>query len=185
MDALTAIKTRKSIRVFEDRPISQAQLKELVRAARAAPSAGNLQSPLLIIVEDREQKRKLYEACYNQRALVTADKVLAVCVDDTRIQPRYGERGLRLYAIQDSAAMTQNILLASHALGLAAVWVGAFDDAEVATTLKLPSHVRPMALIPIGYAAQDPKYRVRIPVEEMLHWDAYGNTEKSRGFLDE
>jgi nitroreductase len=79
--------------------------------------------------------------------------VIAVCADPDRSAARYGKRGTNLYCLQDTAAATEHILLAATALGLGGCWVGAFDEAAAARALALPEHLRPVALVSIGYAA--------------------------------
>src|SRR3990170_390322 len=86
---------------------------------------------------------------------------------------KYGPRGRDLYALQDAAAATENLLLAAHAEGLGSVWIGAFDEGAVVRLLDLPRHVRPVALLPIGEPAEDPAAPERLPLSEILHWDRW------------
>ena len=81
--------------------------------------------------------------------------------------------GATLYAIQDAAAATQNILLMATALNYGTVWVGAFDEEVVSTILNLPANVRPLAIIPIGRAAKDPSPRPRREIDEFIHHETY------------
>jgi len=74
--------------------------------------------------------------------------------DPARSASRYGRRGSELYCLQDTAAATENILLGVTALGLGACWVGAFSEGAAATVLDLPSHLRPVAMIPIGHPGE-------------------------------
>ncbi len=79
---------------------------------------------------------------------------IVVGYDSEEMYRFYRERGIELYAIQDSAAATQNMLLRAYSLGLATCWVGAFDEREVAKILDLPKKIRPVAIVCVGYPAE-------------------------------
>jgi nitroreductase len=97
-----------------------------------------------------------------------APVVIVVCADPARSAARYSRRGSELYCLQDTAAATENILLGVTALGLGACWVGAFDERAAATVLNLPSHLRPVAMIPIGHPGERFARRTsRRPLSEM------------------
>ena len=85
--------------------------------------------------------------------------MIVVAADPQRSARTYGTRGAELYSIQDTAAAVQNMLLAVVALGLGACWVGAFDEKAAARVLELPAHLRPVAMIPIGYTKERPMPR--------------------------
>jgi nitroreductase len=85
----------------------------------------------------------------------------------------YGERGRSLYCIQDTAAVTQNILLASHSLGLGTCWIGAFDEEAVKSIVKTPDDMRPVVMIPIGYPAETPAQRPRRVSGEFVHKETF------------
>jgi nitroreductase len=95
-----------------------------------------------------------------------------VCVNYERIA-HYGKRGRELYVFHDTGASIQNMLLAAHDMGLGAVWVGAFDEDPVSKTLNLPEHVRPVAIIPVGHPAQQPKMRSRRELSDILRKDSW------------
>ena len=136
MDVLEAIKERRSVRAFTDEKVSEEDVERLLEAARWAPSAGNTQPLELVVVKAVETKRKLSEAALNQTLIQKAPVVIVVCADVTRSSRGYGSRGEQLYSIQDTAAATENILLAAQELGLATCWVGAFHEKEVAKADK-------------------------------------------------
>ena len=105
--------------------------------------------------------------------IADAPVVIVVCANEPRSARYYGERGRRLYCIQDTAAATQNMLLAAHALGYGTCWVGAFLENEVKKVLEIPDHVRPVAIIPIGVPGEKPSPRPRIPLDEVVHYEKY------------
>jgi len=173
MDVFEAIKGRRSIRAYKPNPIPDELLSKILEAAQWAPSAGNRQARDFIIVRDPEVKRGLCKAALEQCFIEEAPVDIVVCANEERSASRYGERGRWLYCLLDAAASVQNILLAAHALGLGACWIGAFHDQEVAKTLGLPGWLRPIAIIPIGYPAERPWPTSRMPPESLVHRDRY------------
>ena len=139
-----------SLKKFSDKNLSADIIPELIKYANLAPSAGNLQARDFIIVDNRKVKKRLSIAALNQEFIVEAPVNIVVCANLDRISP-YGRRGRELYCIQDAAAAVEHILLLSADKGLGACWVSAFDEYEVSKVLNLPLHVRPVAIIPIGY----------------------------------
>ncbi len=173
MEQLNLIKKRKSIRSYKNDIVSEEDIHTLLEAARWAPSAGNKQPLEIVIVKSIEQKEKLIEGAYGQKFIGQVPVVFVICANLDRSSARYGERGAKLYAIQDVAAATQNILLMATALNYGTVWVGAFDEKVVSRILNLPVNVRPLAIIPIGRAAKDPPPRPRREIDEFVHHETY------------
>ncbi len=171
-ECLETIFSRVSIRKFKPDPIPDEVIIEILKAGNAAPSAGNLQARDFIVVKDKNTKRRLARAALNQMFIAEAPVVIVVCANYPRSMRVYGERG-KLYAEQDATAAIENILLAVHMLGLGAVWVGAFDEAEVSDVLGIPSYARPMAIVPIGHPAERPRKRERYPIEYLTHWEKW------------
>ncbi len=173
MDVREAIRSRRSVRTFRPDPVPEDLLKLLVELANWAPSAGNLQSRDFVLVRDAKLRQGLARAALDQDFLAQAPAVLVVCANLHRVFSRYGQRGQDLYAIQDAAAAAENFLLAVHEAGLGAVWVGAFDEVGVRRLLKLPEHVRPVTLIPLGVPAESPGPSERMSLAAVLHWDRW------------
>jgi nitroreductase len=169
MDILEAIKGRRSIRAFMARDVSEEDVWRLVDAARWAPSAGNVQPWEFIIVRNPETKKALAEAALGQFFIEEAPVVIVVCANENSSSRRYGVRGKALYCIQDTSAAAQNIHLAALSFGLGTCWVGAFDEDKARRVLRIPAGLRPVALIPVGYAAEEPAARVRKPLSEIVH----------------
>ncbi|UCE95912.1 MAG: nitroreductase family protein [Candidatus Bathyarchaeota archaeon] len=173
MDVLEAIESRRSIRAFKRNDISEKDVRKLINAARQAPSAGNIQPWEFVIVKDPERKQQLSVAALNQTFISQAPVVIVVCANETRSKLGYGNRGVNLYCIQDTAAAIENLLLAAHALGLGACWVGAFREEIARDVLNTPVHVRPIAIIPIGYPSKKPTIRARRPLEDIIHQETF------------
>ncbi len=168
MKVLEAIKMRRSVREFTDQEIPEAAVDALIDALLWAPSAGNLQSRKFFFVSGQEVKKALARAALGQRFIAAAPLVVVACLD-RRIAVRYGDRGVNLYAIQDAAASIENMMLAARDLGLGSCWVGAFNEFDVAEVLEVPGHLRPVAIVPVGYpAATPPGAPRRVPRDEAV-----------------
>jgi nitroreductase len=173
LDVFKAITERRSTRAFTDEKVSEKDVWRLIEAARWAPSAGNTQPWLFVIVKDPEIKRKLSDAALNQVLIQKASVVIVVCADVSRSSRGYDSRGEKLYSIQDTAAATENILLAAQELSLATCWIGAFNDQEVAKAVKAPKNVKPVAIVPVGYPAVKPVAPQRRSVNEIVHYETF------------
>jgi nitroreductase len=155
MSLLDIIKSRRSVREFKKKEIPEEAINKLIDAIIWAPSAGNLQSRFFYFVFDPETKKKLVRAALDQEFIASAPLSIVGCCD-YRISQRYGNRGKELYAIQDVAVSIQNLMLVAHEYGLGSVWVGAFREEEVIDILNIPSHLRPVAIVPVGYPDEEP-----------------------------
>ncbi|MFN4133349.1 MAG: nitroreductase family protein [Candidatus Hadarchaeales archaeon] len=173
MDIFEAIRGRRSIRSFKDEPVDEEDLRKILEAGALAPSAGNCQPWDFVVVRSKEVKEKLSAAALGQEHVVEAPVVVVVCANVKRSSSRYGRRGAELYCIQDTAAAVQNMMLAAHALGYGACWVGAFDDEKAAKIIGTPAGVRPVAIIPIGRPAEKPRVPSRLPLNQVVHEESF------------
>lgn len=172
MDVKKAISNRQSIRSYSDKKISKDLISEIIKYAHLAPSAGNLQARDFIIVEDIEIRKELSKAALDQAFIIEAPVSIVVCANLDRISP-YGTRGRELYCLQDAAAAVEHILLMAIENGLGTCWVGAFNEKEVSKILQLPSHIRPVAIIPIGYPKEKPMPTSRIDIKKLIHYNKW------------
>ncbi len=155
--AIHCIMTRRSIRSLKPDPIPEKDIEQLLECLEAAPSAGNLQPWLFFVITDPIVKEELCRLSFDQQVVMQAPVVFAVCALPEESSREYGEVGRKLFAIQDTAAATQNLLLAAHALGYGAVWIGVVKEQEVASCLGLSEGIVPVALVPVGQANETPK----------------------------
>lgn len=167
MDLLETIKSRRSIRAFQEKEIPTEVIEQFKEALIWAPSAGNLQSRKFYFVFNQQIKKQLAEVALNQNFIAQAPLVVVACAD-ARIKTRYGQRGQEVYMICDVAASIQNLLLLVHQLGLGAVWIGAFDEVRLAQLLNCPDYLRPIAIIPVGLPAEKPSPPPRVSKEEAV-----------------
>lgn len=159
-DVMDAIRERRSIRHFASDAVDEFTVGRILEAGASAPSAGNIQPWTFYAVFRQEIKERLSAAANNQEFIATAPVVIVVCALPEDAAARYGDRGRNLYCLQDTAAATQNILLAAEAFGLGSCWVGSFDEAAVAEALDCIKGERPVAVIPLGFNAQE---NVKVP----------------------
>lgn len=169
MDFFQVIETRRSMRKYAETPVEEEKLQRILAAINRAPSAGNLQAFAVYIVRNLEQRKALVKAAWEQEFLAEAPFVLVFCAEPARSAVKYGERGATLYAIQDATIACTFAMLAAKALGLDTVWVGAFDEAAVSSLLRLPPDLRPVVLLPVGYAGKEPRPRPRRALDEFVH----------------
>ncbi len=165
-----AIARRRSIRQFKPTAVPEEHLEAMLEAAVLAPSAGNRQPWRFLVIRNPELRQRLAAAAHGQKFVAAAPVALVVCADLPRTESRYGQRGRELYALQDTAAAIQNLLLTAVAYGYGTCWVGAFDEEQAAAVLELPPSLRPVAIIPIGVPAASPRAPGRLPLEEVVEY---------------
>lgn len=173
MDVLDAIRGRRSIRVFKNDDVSEETVEKLIDAARWAPSAGNIQPWAFVIVRKPETKKKLVEAALGQSFIEEAPVVIVVCANESVSSQGYGARGKTLYCLQDTAAAIQNIHLVAYSFGLGTCWIGAFNEEETREILDIPDGIRPVGIIPIGYAAESPQPPNRRSTTKIAHYETF------------
>ncbi len=148
MELYEGIITRRSIRRYADRKISQDIIEMLIKAGMYAPSASNQQPWHFIVITERNILDKIKDVHPYAKMLGNAQLAILVC----------GDEDLELskgYWVVDCSAATQNMLLAAHSLGLGAVWLGVHPRAErkkeIRNIFDLPENIQPLSLISIGY----------------------------------
>jgi nitroreductase len=156
MDTLEAIRTRRSVRRYEDRPVAEELVQRLLAAAMSAPSARNAQPWQFVLIDDRQTLAEI--AAINPNAQMARHAPLGILV--------CGDLSLELsagYWVVDCAAAVENLLLAAHALGLGAVWTGVYPRQERMDGLRrlarLPDNVVAHSLVVLGYPAEQPPPR--------------------------
>jgi nitroreductase len=167
-DFFELVRKRRSIRVFEPKRVESNLINKILETANLAPSAGNLQAYQIVVVRDELILKKLQLAALNQPWVAQTGVCLVFLADPKRSEIRYGLRGRRLYCLQDATIATTYAQLGAHALGLATVWIGAFDDEAVSKAIGAAKHLVPVALLPIGYPAESPSPTPRRPLKELV-----------------
>lgn len=165
MDLFDAIRTRRSIRRFADRPVEDEKLQAVLEAARQAPSWANLQCWRFVVVRDAALKLAISDLSYVEsffaplgyktnpakKGLAEAPLVIVACADPARS----GTLWKQPYYMTDIGIAAQNLMLAARALGLGTVFVGVFDEDRVRRLLNIPPEIRVVGIIPLGYPAEE------------------------------
>ena len=169
MNLLDIIKTRRSIRKFTEKEISDQQIDEILTAAMYAPSAANQQPWHFIVVRNKETFQKIQTFHPFSQMLSQANVAILVC-GDSALETKQG------YWPIDCGAATQNILLSAHGLGLGAVWLGIYPVHErqqgITDLFSLPENVHPFSLIAMGYPAEEKKLPERFKPER-IHFEKW------------
>ncbi|MGM5480854.1 MAG: nitroreductase family protein [Nanobdellota archaeon] len=184
MDTFKAIFSRRSYRKFKRKAVPRDLLYFLVEAGMKSPSAGNLQDFAFVVTQDKKIINKLPDMCMDQTWISSAPAVIVVCSQPHKLAQWYGERGRHVFAIQDAAAATQNILLAAHSSGLGACWIGGFDQEKADALFKTEGKARVEAIIPIGYPNERPAPKHEKGIELMMYFDSYGNDKLDKVMLN-
>jgi nitroreductase len=169
--AIDVIHKRVSIRNYTDQEISKEQLETIVCAGMAAPSAMNKQPWQFVVIDDENILSAIGEIPTSRMAK-NAPAAILVCGD----LQKAGEGWLQQYWIQDCSAVSQNILLAVTDMGLGAVWTGIYPAEDrmktITDLLKLPEHIIPFCVIPLGYPSQENQPKDKWNPEN-VHWNKW------------
>ena len=168
MDLMQAIRARRSIREYLDRPVEEEKLLAVLEAGRLAPSARNMQDWKFIVVKDAATRRRLAEAARDQQFVGQAPVVIAACGTSDLVMTC----GQPAYAI-DVAIALDHMTLAAASLDLGTCWIGAFYEDQVKAILGVPPEIRVVALLPLGYPVEEPAARPRKNLDEIVareHW---------------
>lgn len=173
MNLFDAVTTWVPVKKFDKKLVDDKLIGVMLYMATHAESAGNLQDWEFVVVKDEKIKEQLYEAALRQEQVKSAPVCLVVCADLKKASLKYQERGEFVYSIQDTASAITIILLTATALGLGSDWVRAFDEDRVKDILGLPNELRPVGIIPIGYAKEKPVREKLIPFDRLTWFDRY------------
>lgn len=198
MELFEVIRKRRSIRKFKPDPVPDKHIREILEAARLAPSGTNLQPWRFVVVKSAEKRRELAE--YALKFVTTAPVVVACCIDlnaykhqpqrikelveagafvgtelanmgkDDYMKRRQAmdENALRAYTSLNAAIAIEHLILRATDLGLGTCWTMMFKQSGVKEVLRLGKDIQVVALIPVGYADQDPAPRPRLPMQDLL-----------------
>lgn len=185
MDIIEAMITRRSIRRFADRPVSDSVLQSLFEAVRMSPSWANMQCWRFLIVRDPATREKIsgltyvesffapkgYKANPAKKGLAEAPVVIVACADPAQSGEIWGQH----YYMTDIGIAAQSMMLTAHGMGLGTVFVGVFQEEPLRLLLKIPSHIRIVGLFPLGYPRDEKKEGPpRKPVHEIVFHEKWG-----------
>jgi nitroreductase/FMN reductase (NADPH)/FMN reductase [NAD(P)H] len=186
-ETIRQLMARKSVRVFEDRPIPPEEKQAILTAAVNAPTAGNQQLYTILDITDPELKQQLSESCDHQPFIATAQMVLIFLADcrkwyeafqEAGCTPRRPGAGDLLLAVSDANIAAQNAVTAAESLGIGSCYIG--DIMENCEThrrmLNLPEYVFPAAMLVLGYPTPQQQERMkpqRVSMEHVVHENGY------------
>lgn len=187
-EILAQIKSRKSVRLFEDRPVPEAVREAIFESAFQAPTAGAMMLYSIINVTDPDLKQKLSVTCDNQPFISAASLVLVFLADYQRwydtfryedCNPRKPGVGDLLLACADALIAAQNTVVAAESLGLGSCYIGdIIENCEtVREILGLPDYVIPAAMVVYGYPQESQKTRKK-PQRFEKEYIVFENTYK-------
>lgn len=166
MDVYEAVRTRKSVRAWSDRPVEGDVLERVLGAARLAPSARNGQEWRFVVVSDPGLRRRVGVEAAAQEFVAAAPIVLACCAETDGRVMRCGQAA---YPIDVAIAM-DHLSLAATAEGLGTCWIGSFDEGKVREILGIPPAVRVVQLMPLGYPLDpSPVAKRRLEMSAIVH----------------
>lgn len=169
-DFFETVRHRHSIRKFrDDLPVEAEKLHAILEMACAAPSAGDLQSYRIYVVQDTVKRELVSRASMNQSFIAEAPVSLIFCSDPQRAAGKYAERGEQLYALQDATIAAAYAQLAIVAAGLGSTWVGQFDETTLKASLGLEPGLEPVAILCVGYPAELPAETPRRHLSEVVN----------------
>src|SRR4051812_25716252 len=164
MEFFDVIRKRQSIRKWQARPVEKEKLNCILEAINRAPSAGNFQAYEIYVIESAEARKQIADATWDQGYMANAPVLLAFCSNPARCQ--YGPEP---YPLEDTTIACTFAMLAVTALGLGAVWIGAFDPKKIAMAMNIPSGQVPVAILAVGYADEVPERTSRRELSDLVH----------------
>lgn len=172
MDILNLLKSRRSIRVYQDRPIPNDLLLQILEAGRWAPTGANLQSWHFIVVTDPETRRRIGEVTrflFIKSSHVEKAPVVIVLGFNTQ-KGKYGRYDVTLAG--------GNMMTMATNLGLGTCWIGAFDESKVKEILEIPENIEVIGLITLGYPGENAEVPPRVELEKIVHWESWSKVRR-------
>jgi nitroreductase len=188
------LRSHRSIRKFTDEPVNDDTINEIIRCGQAAATSSNLQATTVIRVRSADTRHAIARLAGDQRYVFTAGAFLVFCADLNRprraceIQGGDFVTGMTehfIIATVDVALFAQNCAIAAESLGLGICYIGGIrnDPERVSALLELPGQVYPVFGFCLGYPAQDPEVKPRLPLDVVLKEERYQSSEDKTGIL--
>ncbi|MBP5380470.1 MAG: nitroreductase family protein [Bacteroidaceae bacterium] len=181
---MDSIKTRRSIRRYSDKEVTDSLLNELLDLSARTQTMGNLQLYSVVVTRDKEMKQKLAPAHFNQPMVTGAPVMLTICADWNRTtrwcqernaQPGYDNLLSFLNAASDALLYAQTFCNLAEERGLGVCYLGTtlYNPDAIIDTLKLPRLVMPIATLTVGWPDEQPALNDRLPLASFLHKETY------------
>jgi len=194
-ETIQVLHKRVSVRSYTEQPVDDAHVEAILRAAFRAPTSSNIQSYSVVVVRDKDTLAKLAPVTGNQKHVAEAPVFLAFCADMTRIEHAMATNGwdidqnnleMGLVTSIDAALVGMSASLAAESLGIMGVMIGAIRNnaEETAKILGLPHRVYAVFGMVLGWPADVPPQKPRMPYEAMVHYEQFGNHKEGLTMLD-
>lgn len=183
-EVIKLLQSHRSVRKFTDQLISQDVLEELIKCGQAAATSSFIQACTVIQVEDKNKRKLLVDLAGGQPYVASAASFLVFCADmnrhklvcdmhNSKMESGYTEQFIT--ATVDVALFAQNVMTAAQSQGIEGVYIGGIRNniAEVSDLLELPKLVYPVFGMCLGYPAQDPETKPRLPISVILKTNSY------------
>jgi nitroreductase len=169
MELKEAIRKRESIRIYEDRPVPEEKLMNVLEAARLAPSASNRQPWKFVVVQERTRRQELARAANGQTFVGEAPIIIvAVATNVEHIMTC----GVPSYPV-DLAIAVDHMTLAAVDEGLGTCWIGAFSQEKVKEILKIPGKYTVVTLFPLGFPKRETGTKFRKSLEQIVCYETF------------
>lgn len=170
MSFLKLAQKRYSVRAYQDLPVEKEKIYQVLEAGRIAPSAVNYQPIHFIVITDQNVKSKVAEA-YTRDWFKKVPAIIIVCGDHAKSWKRKDGKD---HCDIDVAIAVDHMTLAAADIGLGTCWVCAFDAKKCHEVLGLPDNLEVIAMMPIGYAADNTgQEKPRKSIEDLVSWERY------------
>lgn len=184
MELLFPIADRRSVRKYQAREVSDTVIRLLLESARLAPSGNNVQPWKFIVVRSGEMKKRIMRASHNQKWMVTAPVFIAAVADleargktgDERIIDEQSPEADVKKIIRDTAIAIEHMVLQAQHMGLSTCWVAHFTQEDIRPVLLVPSDKYVVAVVTVGYGAEQPEPRPRRDLDDLFYLEKWGNT---------
>ncbi len=181
---MNTINTRRTIRKYSNREVSEELLNELLHQASRTQTMGNLQLYSVVVTRSEDMKRRLAPAHFNQPMVTEAPVVITVCADFNRTtqwarcrqaDPGYDNLLSFLNAATDALLYTQTFCNLAEEAGLGLCFLGTtiYMPQQIIDTLQLPTLTFPVATLTVGWPAEEPPLTDRLPLQAFLHSETY------------
>lgn len=183
---MNTLLTHRSIRVYQDKEVSEEILDQIIKAVQAAPNWVNLQHVTVIVVKNPERRQRFSELCGNQKHIAMAPVFLVFCADFYRTWLACKEKGQEFDSVVhqiDNLIVGANevgialgtAVAAAESFGLGTVPIGdiRLHALEAVRELNLPKYVLPMLGLCVGYPAEKPGLKPRLPMEAVCFEEKY------------
>ena len=183
---LDLARRRRSIRKYRPDPVSPDALARVLEAASLAPSGNNSQPWRFVVVTDAKIKERLCEVSGKQKWIIEAPVTVAVVGDITAktkeplkpvATPSVEDpknREVLLKTLRDATIAADHLVLAAEDEGLGSCWIALFEQEEIKPVLAVPENCYVVAIVTLGFPAETPKQRPRLPLRETVFREQYG-----------